>query len=43
MKQLIVYTFLFFSVGLFAQKKDKNLPKGNEKFSEKKFAEAETE
>lgn len=43
MKQLLVYILLCFSAGLLAQKKDKNLPEGNEKFNDKKFAEAEAE
>lgn len=41
MKQLLNYGLLLFSVVLFAQKKDKNLPQGNEKFAEKQYAEAE--
>lgn len=41
MKQLLKYGLLFFSVVLFAQKKDKNLPKGNDEFAEKQYAEAE--
>jgi tetratricopeptide (TPR) repeat protein len=43
MKQLLKYSFLLFSVVVFAQKKDHNLPKGNEEFGEKKYAEAEAE
>ncbi|UOK43066.1 MULTISPECIES: tetratricopeptide repeat protein [Flavobacterium] len=43
MKHLILCVFLLFSAGLFAQKKDKNLPKGNEEFNDKKFAEAEAD
>jgi tetratricopeptide (TPR) repeat protein len=41
MKQLILYTLLLCSVGLSAQKKDKNLPEGNEDFNDNKFADAE--
>lgn len=43
MKQLLKYGLLLFSVALFAQKKDKNLPQGNEKFAEKQYAEAEAD
>lgn len=43
MKNVLVYTVLFFSAALFAQKKDMNLPKGNEDFNDKKYAEAEAE
>lgn len=43
MKQLLKYGLLLFSLVLFAQKKDKNLPKGNEAFAEKQYAEAEAD
>lgn len=43
MKQLLNYGLLLFSVVLFAQKKDKNLPQGNDKFAEKQYAEAEAD
>ena len=43
MKQLIVYSLLLVSFVTFAQQKDKFLPKGNEAFAEKKYADAEAE
>lgn len=43
MKKVFIYSLLFFSFALSAQEKDKNLPKGNEDFKEKKYAEAEAE
>ena len=32
MKQLLVYGMLLFAAALFAQEKDRNLPKGNGEF-----------
>ena len=43
MRNLILYSFLFISLANFAQTKDKNLPKGNEEFAAKKYADAEAE
>jgi tetratricopeptide (TPR) repeat protein len=43
MKKLLLYSFLLLSFAIHAQEKDKNLPKGNDSFSEKKYDEAETE
>ena len=41
MKHLILYSLLFLSVAIFAQEKDRNLPKANEAFDAKKYDEAE--
>ncbi len=41
MKHLILYSLLFLSVVLFAQEKDRDLPKANEAFDAKKYDEAE--
>ncbi len=43
MKNVFIYSLLFFSFAVLAQQKDKNLPKGNEEFKEKKYAEAEAD
>jgi tetratricopeptide (TPR) repeat protein len=43
MKKLLLYSFLLLSFAILAQEKDKNLPKGNDSFSEKKYDEAEAE
>jgi tetratricopeptide (TPR) repeat protein len=43
MKKLLLYGFLLFSLAIQAQEKDKDLPKGNDSFAEKKYAEAEAE
>jgi len=43
MKQVLLYSLLFFSLVLNAQEKDKNLPKGNDAFADKKYAEAEAD
>jgi tetratricopeptide (TPR) repeat protein len=43
MKQLIVYTLLLVSFVTFAQQKDPFLPKGNDAFDEKKYADAEAD
>lgn len=43
MKNVFIYSLLFFSFAVMAQQKDKNLPKGNEEFKEKKYAEAEAD
>ena len=43
MKQLILYSLLLFSFGIKAQDKDKNLPKGNDAFEEKNYADAEAD
>src|SRR6478752_9055074 len=41
MKKLFTYCCLLFSLAMFSQEKDNNLPKGNNAFSDKKYAEAE--
>jgi len=41
MRNLILYSLFFFSLAIFAQDKDKNLPKGNEEFEAKKYTDAE--
>jgi tetratricopeptide (TPR) repeat protein len=41
MKKLITYCLILISFALKAQEKDKFLPKGNEEFAEKKYADAE--
>ncbi len=41
MRKLFIYHFLILSAVIFAQEKDRNLPKGNDAFSEKKYSEAE--
>lgn len=41
MKGVLLYTLLLFSFAAFSQEKDKNLPKGNEEFADKNYAEAE--
>jgi len=43
MKSLIVYSFLVFSLGLFAQEKDKNLPEANKEYEAKNYPKAEAE
>lgn len=43
MRQLIVHIFLLVSFVTFAQQKDKFLPKGNDEFAEKKYADAEAD
>ncbi|MCF6131381.1 tetratricopeptide repeat protein [Flavobacterium wongokense] len=43
MKKLLLYGFLLLSLAIQAQEKDKDLPKGNDSFTEKKYAEAEAE
>lgn len=43
MKKLFLYALLTFSFAISAQEKDRNLPKGNDDFKEKKYAEAEAE
>lgn len=43
MKKLLLYSFLLISFAIHAQEKDKNLPKGNDSFSDKKYDEAEAE
>lgn len=43
MKKLLLYSFLLLSFAIYAQEKDKNLPKGNDSFAEKKYADAEAE
>lgn len=43
MKNLILYSLLFLSLAIFAQEKDKNLPKGNEEFVSKNFTDAEAD
>src|SRR5690606_35275981 len=41
MRKIIVYSLILFSFVISAQKKDKNLPKGNEQYADKEYAEAE--
>lgn len=43
MKNLIIYSFLLLSFAIFAQEKDMNLPKANDEFADKKYADAEAE
>ena len=43
MKKILLYSFVLLSFALNAQEKDKNLPKGNNSFEEKKYDEAEAE
>ena len=43
MKKYIIYSLLLLSFVVKAQEKDKNLPKGNEAFTDKNFTEAEAE
>ena len=43
MKKIALYSLLFLSLAISAQKKDKDLPKGNEAFAAKNYAEAEAE
>ncbi len=43
MKKGILYIFSIFSLAIFAQEKDKNLPKGNKEIESKNYSEAESE
>lgn len=43
MKKQFLYILLLLTSALFAQEKDKNLPKGDENFEAKKYADAESE
>lgn len=43
MKKLLLYSFLLLSAAIQAQEKDKDLPKGNDSFAEKKYDEAEAD
>ncbi len=43
MKNLLLYSFLLLSFAIFAQEKDFHLPKANDEFADKKYAEAEAE
>lgn len=43
MKKLLLYSFLLVSFAIQAQEKDKDLPKGNDSFADKKYADAEAE
>lgn len=43
MKKLLLYSFLLLSFVIQAQEEDKDLPKGNESFSEKKYSDAEAD
>lgn len=43
MKKLLLYSFLLLSFAIQAQEKDKDLPKGNDSFAEKKYDEAEAD
>lgn len=43
MKSLFIYSLLFLSFAIYAQEKDKNLPKANEEFAAKNFIDAEAD
>ena len=43
MNKILLYSFVLLSLALNAQEKDKNLPKGNDSFEEKKYNDAEAE
>jgi len=43
MKKLLLHSFILFSFAVYAQEKDNHLPKGNDSFAEKKYADAEAE
>ena len=43
MKNLILYSFILLSFAIFAQEKDFHLPKANDEFADKKYANAEAE
>ena len=43
MKKLLLYSFILFSFVILAQEKDFHLPKANDEFADKKYAEAEAE
>lgn len=43
MKKLLLYCFILLSLAVHAQEKDKDLPKGNDSFAEKKYADAEAD
>ena len=43
MKKLLLYSFILISFAINAQEKDNHLPKGNDSFAEKKYADAEAE
>jgi tetratricopeptide (TPR) repeat protein len=43
MKNIVLYSLLAFSLGIFAQEKDRNLPKGNQEIASKNYLEAEAE
>jgi tetratricopeptide (TPR) repeat protein len=43
MKKILLYSFLLLSLAIHAQEKDKDLPKGNDSFAEKKYADAEAD
>src|SRR5215831_5325233 len=43
MNKLFTYCCLLFSLAIFSQEKDKTLSKGNDAFSDKKYAEAESD
>ena len=43
MKKIVVYSLILISFVAKAQEKDSNLPKGNEAFAEKKYADAEAD
>ena len=43
MKKIFLYSFLLISLAFHAQEKDTDLPKGNDSFAEKKYADAEAD
>ncbi len=43
MRKVLLYSFLLLSLAINAQEKDTDLPKGNDSFDEKKYADAEAE
>ena len=43
MKRIVIYSLILISFVANAQEKDGNLPKGNEAFAQKKYADAEAD
>ena len=43
MKQLLIYSLFFISLAAFAQETEKHLPKANDEFLSKKYADAEAD
>ncbi len=43
MKNIVLYSFILLSFAIFAQEKDFHLPKANNEFADKKYANAEAE